>query len=84
MISNAIGRAYHHQVEQEKVEARENMIRWKDREHSYQVDLRKASHEAEDVRTKLTKAHAESSSIKGKIAKLQKIKESLTKELVGV
>ena len=42
------------------------MIRWKDRERSYQADLKKVSHEAEDMRTKLTEAHAESSSMKGK------------------
>ena len=74
VISNAIGRAYHYWVEQEKAEARENMIRWKDHEHSYQADLGKANHETEDMWTKLTKAYAKSSSMKVEIAELQKRK----------
>ena len=60
------------------------MIRWKDRERSFQADLRKASHEAENMRAKLTEAHAESSGMKGEITELRNTKAALTAELVGV
>jgi len=84
VISNAIGRAYHHRAEQEKVKARENLMKWKDCECSYQADPRKVGREAKDMRFKLTKTHAESSSMKEEIEELRRTKESLTKEPVGV
>lgn len=84
MISNTIKRAYHHRAEQEKAEARENMIKWRDHERSYQKDIKKLNREAEDMRSKLAEGHGESSSKKGEIEELRKDKESLTRELVGV
>lgn len=49
---------------------RENIIKWRDHERSYQADLRKMNREVEDMRSKLTEAHGESSSIKEEIKEL--------------